>query len=462
MPRDTVPRDTVPYEPRVESLRSHPIPAWFAGGKFGIFIHWGVFSVPAWAPVSGTMFDQRDPFRNTPYTEWYLNSLALEGSPVQAHHRDTYGIDYPYDAFAPQFKEAIRGWDPTIWADLFVAAGARYVVLVTKHHDGFLLWPSRHPNPFKEGWNSDRDLVGDLGDAVRSRGLTYGLYYSGGLDWTFGGAGIDSIKSMVRAIPQSEEYAALRRRALARAHRALRAGRALERHRLPDSGRFSAALCRLLQRPSRRCDQQPVRFLGVSGGTAHADFTTPEYATMAEITAQKWESCRGIGRSFGLNRNEPESDLLTVDGLVHMLVDIVSKNGNLLLNVGPAADGRIPHAQAERLLGLGWWLRVNGEAIYDTSPWTKAAGTTAEGLEARYTAGPDATYAIALGHPPARTLTLAGVTADPAAIITMLGDDAPLSWSTRDGGTEVELPAEPIDTPAVALRVSPASALRVT
>ena len=83
-------------------MRSHPVPAWFAGGKFGIFIHWGVFSVPAWAPVSGTMFDQRDPFRNTPYTEWYLNSLALEGSPVQAHHRDTYGIDYPYDAFVPQ------------------------------------------------------------------------------------------------------------------------------------------------------------------------------------------------------------------------------------------------------------------------------------------------------------------------------------------------------------------------
>ena len=140
------------------------------GAKFGIFIHWGVFSIPAWAPTSGTMFDQQDPFRNTPYTEWYLNSLALDGSPVQAHHRDTYGDDYPYDAFAPQFKEAIRGWDPTIWADLFAAAGARYVVLVTKHHDGFLLWPSAHPNPFKEGWHSDRDLVGELGDAVRGSG----------------------------------------------------------------------------------------------------------------------------------------------------------------------------------------------------------------------------------------------------------------------------------------------------
>ena len=116
-------------------------------------------------------------------------------------------------------------------------------------------------------------------------------------------------------------------------------------------------------------------FMGVAGGTAHADFTTPEYAQMDDITTDKWEACRGIGHSFGLNRNAADDDLLTVDALVHLLADIVSKNGNLLLNVGPAADGRIPHAQAERLLGLGWWLRVNGEAIFDTTPWTRAVGT---------------------------------------------------------------------------------------
>ncbi len=250
--------------------------------KFGIFIHWGVFSVPAWAPTSGTMFDQQDPFRNTPYTEWYLNSLALEGSPVQAHHRDTYGESTtPTTRSRRSSRKRSEGGIRRIWADLFAAAGARYVVLVTKHHDGFLLWPSAHPNPFKEGWHSERDLVGELGDAVRARGLTYGLYYSGGLDWTFGGAGIDSFRVDGQGDPADRGVRAVRRRALARADRALPAGRALERHRLSDGGRFPAALRRLLQRACPTVSSTTASTSsGVSGGTAHADFTTPEYATM--------------------------------------------------------------------------------------------------------------------------------------------------------------------------------------
>jgi alpha-L-fucosidase len=194
-------------------------------------------------------------------------------------------------------------------------------------------------------------------------------------------------------------------------------------------------------------------FLGVAGGTAHADFTTPEYARMDDITEAKWEACRGIGHSFGLNRNAPDDDLLSVDGLVHLLVDIVSKNGNLLLNVGPAADGRIPHAQAERLLGLGWWLKVNGEAIYATKPWSRAVGTTADGLEVRFTTSSDAVYAITLGRPTGRRVTIRDFAADGSVTIEMLGHHAPLTWRASGGDLEITLPAEPIDTPAVALRI---------
>jgi alpha-L-fucosidase len=382
-----------------------------------------------------------------------LNSLALEGSPVQAHHRETYGADYSYDAFAPQFKEAIAGWDPTIWADLFAAAGARYVVLVTKHHDGFLLWPSATPNPFKPGWQSDRDLVGELAHAVRGRGLTYGLYYSGGLDWTFGGLGIDSMRGLMKAIPQSDEYARY-----ADAHwREL-----IERYEpavlwndigYPAAGNSTQLFADYYDLHPDGVVNNRFDFLGVAGGTAHADFTTPEYAQMDDITDAKWEACRGIGHSFGLNRNAPDDDLLSVDALVHLLVDIVSKNGNLLLNVGPAADGRIPHAQAERLLGLGWWLNVNGEAIYATRPWTRAVGTTTDGLEVRFTASGDAMYAITLGHPSGRTLTIRDLPVDGTVTVEMLGHHAPLTWRAEGTNLEVTLPAEPIDTPAVALRI---------
>ena len=443
----------MPYEPTVESLRAHPVPSWFNDAKLGIFIHWGIWTIPAWAPVIGSMFENPDPFRNTPYSEWYLNSLALDGSPVQAHHRETYGEGYPYDAFAPQFTAAMQGWDPDVWADLFAAAGARYVVLVTKHHDGFLLWPSATRNPFKAGWQTERDVVGDLGDAVRARGLTYGLYYSGGLDWTFGGLGIDSMRSLMMAIPQSEEYARY-----ADAHwREL-----IERYApavlwndigYPIAGNSPQLFADYYDMHPEGVVNNRFDFLGVAGGTAHADFTTPEYAQMADITEAKWETCRGIGHSFGLNRNTPEDDLLSVDGLVHLLVDIVSKNGNLLLNVGPAADGRIPHAQAERLLGLGWWLRVNGEAIYDTTPWQRAASTTREGLDVRFTAKGNAVHVIALGRPPGRTLTIRDFSPTVGATVEMLGHHAPLSWRNEGADLEVTLPAEPIDTPAVALRI---------
>ena len=156
---------------------------WFDDAKLGIFVHWTAAAVPAYAPMTADPFNLaavhgwEHAMAHSPYVEWHQSSLAIEGSPVWKHHRATYG-DLPYDAFVEGFLAGHRGWDAAPWADLFSAAGARYVVLVTKHHDGVLLWPSEHPNPHKPAWGSSRDIVGELATAVRDRGIRFGAYYS--------------------------------------------------------------------------------------------------------------------------------------------------------------------------------------------------------------------------------------------------------------------------------------------
>ncbi len=136
-----------------KSLYQHAVPPWFHNAKLGIFIHWGLFSVPGWASVAHNLHEMMENgdwetwFRNNAYAEWYANTIKLEGCPAQEYHQETFG-DMPYTGFAPMFNEAITAWNPDAWARTFKRVGAQYVVLVTKHHDGFLLWPSEHPNPF--------------------------------------------------------------------------------------------------------------------------------------------------------------------------------------------------------------------------------------------------------------------------------------------------------------------------
>jgi alpha-L-fucosidase len=136
-----------------------------------------------------------------PYTEWYENSLRFPSSSVAKYHREHYG-EKPLAAFAEEFRRALEErWDPEAWADDFAAAGARYVVLVSKHHDGFCLWPSRVVNPKRASWHTQRDAVGELARAVRARGIRFGVYYSGGLDWTFDARPIANIGDLIAAAP---------------------------------------------------------------------------------------------------------------------------------------------------------------------------------------------------------------------------------------------------------------------
>jgi len=137
------------YEPTIESLSRHPLPQWYADAKLGIFVHWGLYSVPGWAPTAHSEhdFESLDYITHNPYAEWYLNSMRLDGSPTQVYHKEHYGADYDYYNFAPIFNRQIQKWRSEDWAKVFHDAGAKYVVLTTKHHDGFTLWPSSTPNP---------------------------------------------------------------------------------------------------------------------------------------------------------------------------------------------------------------------------------------------------------------------------------------------------------------------------
>jgi alpha-L-fucosidase len=162
-----------------------------------------------------------------------------------------------------------------------------------------------------------------------------------------------------------------------------------------------------------------------------------------------------MGTSFGFNRQEADADYLSADDLVHLLVDVVARGGNLLLNVGPAADGSVPWVQARRLLALGWWLRTNGPAIYGSAPWERPEAMTADGVPVRFTVAGDALHVILLGTPQSDVVELAGVPAAEGARVDLLGFEAPLIWERAGDGVRVTLPTIPAASPAPVLRVSP-------
>jgi alpha-L-fucosidase len=450
------------YTADLASLRGHPLPAWFSDAKLGIFVHWYPATIPAYAPLTddpftlGAEHGWEYSLSHSPYAEWYQNSLSIPGSPVALHHAEHWpGV--PYDEFVARFAAATEAWDPAPWAELFVQAGARYVVMGAKHHDGVTMWPSRTPNPHRAAWSVGRNTLVELADEVRRQGLRYGIYYSGGLDWTFGGLPIDSFPALIRAIPQTPEYCEY-----VDAH-----WREIIEMVGPDVLWNDIAYPRGANAPQLFADyygQHPDglvndRFdmVGVRAGTAHADFVTPEYSSGPGPDGFAFEVCRGIGRSFGYNHLEPDEDYLAPEALIRLFVDIVADGGNLLLNVGPTATGEIPMAQASRLHALGWWLRRHGDAIYRTRPWTRSSGSTSDGGTVRYTCGPDGTvYAIVLDPPPwsaGREVEI-DVRPAPAATVRRLGDLDHVTWQATDRGCRLTLATPPPAGPPVAFALS--------
>ena len=370
-----------------DDFKARPCPSWFADAGFGIFIHWGIFSVPAFAPrgraIDALMRDNYDDMNAyLPYAEWYENALRLTGSATARHHAAAYG-DRPYAAFRPAFDEAARRFDAGAWADLFKTAGARYVVFVTKHHDGYCLWPTEVANPWRPGWHSSRDFVGELAAAVRQRGMRFGLYYSGGLDCTARAEPIANLGDMFACVPTDHgyaDYAAAQVRELIARYRpsvlwndiawpskadvpglfadyyAAVPDGVLNDRWFAEDGFFN-----YLHDPAARAafnETMKARIAAASGPLEsspppHCDFRTVEYGMGTIPKDKKWEACRGLGLAFGYNREELPSDYLTGPALITLHRDVIAAGGNLLINVGPMADGAIPPEQRDPLLALG-------------------------------------------------------------------------------------------------------------
>ncbi|MHB8895682.1 MAG: alpha-L-fucosidase, partial [Candidatus Geothermincolia bacterium] len=324
---------------------------------------------------------------------------------------------------------------------------------------------------------------GELTAEVKARGMRMGYYYSSPFDWTFTRKPLTDLAVSLARIPDSLEY-------LEYAH-----SHWLELidnydpsvlwsdigypgsanineifahfyNKRPDGvvnerwGQTSRLMKSLVMIPGfRQWTNWYAKKLWLAGNTSppgvHHDFVTPEYTSFSEVQEEKWECVRGIGKSFGYNKQEVPADFISVPELVRLLVDIVSKNGNLLLNVGPKPGGEIPEVQVDRIKGVGAWLAVNGDAIYGTRPWKRAEGRTTDGTAVRFTSKTGSLFAILMETPRDPEITIESLRAADGTTIELLGQEGPLDWERSGGGITVRLNRKLPDSPAICLKITP-------
>jgi len=430
------------YEPRWDSLDARPTPEWFLDAKFGVFIHWGVYSVPAWGKVGE-------------YAEWYWNKMANKkpDNVWWQFHKQNFGENFDYKEFAPRFTAEL--FDAKQWADLFARAGIKYVVPTSKHHEGFCLWPSAEASKtWGRPWNAveigpKRDLMAELAEATRARGLKFGFYYSL-YEW-FNPLWLKDRSRYVteHMIPQFKDVVTRYQPAIIFAD---------GEWDLPSKDWRSEELLAWLFNESPSRDHVVINDRwGKDCRHKHGGYWTTEYAAGLKDGSRPWEESRGMAHSYGLNRAERIDDYKTAREFILVLIDLVSRGGNLLLDIGPAADGTIPPIMEQRLLEMGDWLKVNGEAIYGTRfagrscQWTEGERPKQEYGEYKvkynlldqvgqtprngaavkqvfFTKKQDALYAISIGWP-GKQLVLRDVRMPARATVTMLGIPGELKTS---------------------------------
>lgn len=407
------------YESNWESLNRRTVPKWFGDAKFGIFIHWGLYSVPAYTGKGE-------------YAEWYMQQIRNSEHPARKFHDRVYGPNTKYEDFAGCFRAEL--FDANEWAELFRRSGAKYINFVSKHHDGFCMYPSS----YAWNWNSwdvgpHRDFCMELREALEGTGVKFGVYHSI-YEW---------FNPLYLKDP--EEYA------LRHLHPMLK--ELIEKYQPwtlftdgewdhPSSTWHSVEFLSWLYNESsvREYVVPNDRWGSETRGRLGGNFTT-EYGYITgnqrieDVKLDRpFEECRGIGRSFGLNRIENLEDYMTVHELLETLCSLVSSGGNLLLNVGPSADGTIPLIMQERLLQMGEWLAVNGDAIYGTDIYSKGSSQTAY-----YTKKDDKIFAI-LKSFPFGAVTLDKVPYSPSIKAKLLSCPVEITVKERNGMTELIFP----------------------
>ena len=428
------------YQATWESLKKYNTPDWFRDAKFGIFIHWGVYSVPAFG------------------SEWYPRQMYQQGSNEFKHHVATYGPQskFGYKDFIPIFKA--EKFNPEQWVALFKKAGAKYVVPVAEHHDGFAMYKTALSkwNAFEMG--PKRDVIGELAAEIKKQGLVFGLSSHRIEHWFFMNGG-RKFESDILDQKNNDFYGPAREESETPTPEymndwLLRNTELINNYQ-PQLFWFDWWIEQPAMDPYRKSFAASyynkglewnkgvvINYKNISypDGTAVLDM---ERGKLAGIRQLAWQTDDAIGNeSWGFAAS---NTFKSAQYVITNLIDIVSKNGNLLLNIGPRADGTITDEETQTLLGTGKWLDVNGEAIYGTRPWKifgegpteSASGSFADqkkpftAQDIRFTTKGDALYAIALGLPAANTsIKLLGTKSGNGTVagIGLVGNSDKVSW----------------------------------
>ncbi|XP_028820575.1 tissue alpha-L-fucosidase-like [Denticeps clupeoides] len=414
------------YTPDWASIDARPLPAWYDEAKLGIFVHWGVFSVPGFGK----------------YSEWFWwNWRGAKGTDEMKFMEENFQPGFSYEDFAPRFHAEF--FDPDAWAEIFQASGARYVVFTTKHHDGFANWPSKT----SWNWNSvdtgpHRDVVGEISAAIRRKSIHLGLYHSM-FEWFNPMYLADKASGyqtqdfvFTKALPELVDLVLKYKPDLIWSDGDWEA---------PDTYWNSTEFLAWLYNDS------PVKDIVVTNDRwgkgcycKHGGYyNCADRFSPVTPPDHKWEKCQSIDtHSWGYRRNMKLDELMDLPSIISDFVNTVALGGNYLLNIGPMHDGMIAPVFEERLRGVGGWLDVNGEAIYATRPWRVSYenGT----VPVWYTATASSVYAILLKWPQQNPFKLDAPNTSNSTNVTLLGDPTLLKWApVNPKGLTVTLPEMP-------------------